>query len=77
MDVMISLIVNSIPECSNMPLSLPMLRSHGTDTPREVWRFGKPGEPFYESIVNHIRLRYSLLPYIYSMAARLVMGVIR
>lgn len=49
---------------------LPMLRSHGTDTPREVWRFGKPGEPFYESIVNHIRLRYSLLPYIYSMAAK-------
>ena len=49
---------------------LPMLRSHGTDTPREVWRFGNPGEPFYESIVNHIRLRYSLLPYIYSMAAK-------
>lgn len=23
---------------------LPMLRSHGTDTPRKVWRFGNPGE---------------------------------
>ena len=22
---------------------LPMLRSHGTDTPREIWRFGGPG----------------------------------
>ncbi len=49
---------------------LPMLRSHGTDTPREVWRFGRPGEPFYESIVNHIRLRYELLPYTYSLASR-------
>ena len=49
---------------------LPMLRSHGTDTPREVWRFGNPGEPFYESIVNHIRLRYELLPYTYSLASK-------
>lgn len=49
---------------------LPMLRSHGSDTPREVWRFGNPGEPFYESIVSHIRLRYELLPYTYSLAAR-------
>ncbi len=21
---------------------LPMFRAHGTDTPREIWRFGKP-----------------------------------
>ena len=49
---------------------LPMLRSHGTDTPREVWRFGNPGGPFYESIVNHIRLRYELLPYTYSLASK-------
>ena len=49
---------------------LPMLRSHGTDTPREVWRFGNPGEPFYESIVNHIKLRYELLPYTYSLASK-------
>lgn len=49
---------------------LPMLRSHGTDTPREVWRFGNPGEPFYESIVSHIKLRYQLLPYVYSLSAK-------
>lgn len=49
---------------------LPMLRSHGSDTPREVWRFGNPGEPFYESIVKHIRLRYELLPYTYSLASK-------
>ena len=50
---------------------LPMLRSHGSDTPREVWRFGNPGEPFYESLVDHIKLRYRLLPYIYSLSSRI------
>ncbi len=48
---------------------LPMFRSHGTDTPREPWQFGKSGEPFYDAIVKFIRLRYKLLPYIYSTAA--------
>jgi alpha-D-xyloside xylohydrolase len=47
---------------------LPMFRSHGTDTPREVWRFGKPGERFYDTLVKYLRLRYRLLPYIYSLA---------
>lgn len=48
---------------------LPIFRAHGTDTPREVWRFGKPGEVVYDTLVNFIRLRYRLLPYIYSLAA--------
>ena len=48
---------------------LPMLRSHGTDTPREIWRFGKEGTPYYDAILKMIKLRYTLLPYIYSMAA--------
>jgi alpha-D-xyloside xylohydrolase len=48
---------------------LPMFRSHGTDTPREPWRFGKPGELAYDSIIKFIQLRYQLLPYIYSTAA--------
>jgi alpha-D-xyloside xylohydrolase len=47
---------------------LPMFRAHGTDTPREIWRFGEPGEPFYEALVSALRLRYRLLPYIYSLA---------
>ena len=47
---------------------LPMFRSHGTDTPREIWRFGNPGDPMYESLVKFLRLRYRLLPYIYSLA---------
>ena len=49
---------------------LPLFRSHGTDTPREIWRFGNPGEPFYESILKMIHLRYQLLPYNYSLAGR-------
>ena len=48
---------------------LPMLRSHGSDTPREIWRFGEPGTEYYDAILKMIRLRYELLPYIYSMAA--------
>jgi alpha-D-xyloside xylohydrolase len=48
---------------------LPMLRSHGTDTPREPWRFGEPGTPFYDAIIDSIHLRYDLLPYFYSLAA--------
>ena len=48
---------------------LPMFCSHGTDFPREPWQFGKQGEPFYESIIKQIDLRYRLLPYIYSVAA--------
>lgn len=47
---------------------LPMFRAHGTDTPREVWRFGEPGEPFYDALVQALELRYRLLPYIYSLA---------
>jgi alpha-D-xyloside xylohydrolase len=48
---------------------LPMFRSHGTDTPRELWRFGEPGEAIYDGLVDALRLRYRLLPYLYSMAA--------
>ena len=47
---------------------LPMLRSHGTDTPREMWRFGEPGEAVHDALVEALRLRYRLLPYLYSMA---------
>ncbi|HEY8499048.1 MAG TPA: TIM-barrel domain-containing protein, partial [Clostridia bacterium] len=48
---------------------LPMFRSHGADTPREVWRFGEPGSMFYDTLVKFDHLRYRLLPYIYSIAA--------
>ncbi len=47
---------------------LPLFRSHGTTFPREIWCFGERGEPFYDAIETFIRLRYSLIPYIYSTA---------
>lgn len=53
---------------------LPVMRSHGTDTPREIWHFGEPGTPYYDAILRMIRLRYSLNPYIYSMAAAQTAG---
>jgi len=46
----------------------PMMRSHGTDAPREIYQFGKKGDRVYDAIEKSIRLRYSLLPYIYSAA---------
>ena len=46
----------------------PLFRSHGTNTPREIWQFGKAGEPVYETLKKFINLRYRLLPYIYSTA---------
>ncbi|WP_418623127.1 TIM-barrel domain-containing protein [Waltera sp.] len=49
---------------------LPVFRSHGTDTPREVWQFGNPGDMCYDALVAAIQLRYRLLPYIYTWAAK-------
>lgn len=49
---------------------LPMFRSHGTDAAREIWRFGDAGTPFYEAIAAAIRLRYKLVPYLYSLMAQ-------
>ena len=46
----------------------PMMRSHGESSRREIWEFGDPGDPVYDAIAATIRLRYSLLPYIYSTA---------
>ena len=44
----------------------PMMRSHGTDAPREIYQFGKKGDNIYDAIEKYINLRYRLLPYIYS-----------
>ncbi len=46
----------------------PMMRSHGTDAPREIYQFGKKGEKVYDAIEKAIHLRYLLLPYIYATA---------
>ncbi len=47
---------------------LPVFRAHGSDCRRELWAFGEAGEPFYDALLGANRLRYRLLPYIYSLA---------
>jgi len=47
---------------------LPMMRSHGTSTPREIWNFGQKGDWAYDAIEKYIHLRYKLLPYHYAIS---------
>jgi alpha-D-xyloside xylohydrolase len=46
----------------------PMMRSHGADIYRELYYFGKQGEPVYDALLDAIKLRYRFLPYIYSQS---------
>ena len=46
----------------------PMLRSHGTRGPKEIWQFGERGTWAFDAIEKYINLRYKLVPYIYSTA---------
>jgi alpha-D-xyloside xylohydrolase len=43
----------------------PIFRTHGTRTYNEVWSYGKQAVPILE---KYLRLRYQLMPYIYSLA---------
>lgn len=48
---------------------MPIFRSHGTDTWREIWNFKKPETSmFYDAIKASNKLRYLLMPTIYSLA---------
>lgn len=49
---------------------LPVFRAHGTDCRRELWAFGDAGEMFYDALAKSNRLRYELMPYIYSQAGK-------
>jgi alpha-D-xyloside xylohydrolase len=42
----------------------PNFRTHGTRPHNEVWSYGKQAEPILE---KYLRLRYELMPYIYSL----------
>lgn len=46
----------------------PMMRSHGTDIPREIYQFGNRGDWAFDVQEKFINLRYSLLPYLYATA---------
>ncbi len=43
---------------------LPIFRTHGSRRANEVWSYGKQAEPILE---KYLRLRYQLMPYIYSL----------
>ncbi len=47
---------------------LPIMRVHGQAPPREIWQFGGDTGPAYAAMLKFDRLRYRLLPYIYSLA---------
>ena len=49
-------------------LFCPMMRSHGTEVYREVYYYGKEGEPVYDALLSALKMRYCLLPYIYSQS---------
>lgn len=44
----------------------PIFRSHGTETPREIWEMGD----LAKVLIQYDNLRYRLLPYIYSLAGQ-------
>ena len=48
---------------------VPILRVHGQAPKREMWEFGGDGSPAYQAMLKFDRLRYRLLPYVYSLAA--------
>jgi alpha-D-xyloside xylohydrolase len=43
---------------------LPIFRTHGSRNANEVWSYGKEAQPILE---KYLRLRYQLIPYIYSL----------
>ncbi|MCF0160550.1 MAG: DUF5110 domain-containing protein, partial [Bacteroidaceae bacterium] len=47
---------------------IPLFRTHGQWPLREVWNIAPENHPAYQTIVWYDRLRYHLMPYLYSMA---------
>jgi alpha-D-xyloside xylohydrolase len=47
---------------------IPLFRSHGQWPLREIWNIAPDDHPAYKSFVYYDKLRYRLMPYIYSMA---------
>ncbi len=48
----------------------PLFRAHGQWPFREVYNIAPEGHPAYQSIVSYIKLRYRMMPYIYSLAGK-------
>lgn len=47
---------------------VPIFRLHGQFPYREIWNIAPEGTPHYASFVHYLKLRYALLPYIYTLA---------
>ena len=47
---------------------IPLFRAHGQWPLREIWNIAPENHPAYKSFVYYDKLRYRLMPYIYSMA---------
>lgn len=47
---------------------VPLYRAHGQWPLREVWNIAPANHPAYKTIVAYDKLRYRLMPYLYSMA---------
>lgn len=47
----------------------PMFRAHGQWPYREIFNIAPEGHPAYKSVVYYTKLRYDLMPYLYSLAA--------
>lgn len=48
----------------------PLFRAHGQFPLREVWNIAPENHPAYNAILEYSRIRYRMIPYIYSLAAR-------
>ncbi|MDE2112555.1 MAG: DUF5110 domain-containing protein [Alphaproteobacteria bacterium] len=48
---------------------VPVFRAHGERLRREIYEVAKPGTPVYNILAFYDRLRYRLIPYIYTQAA--------
>ena len=47
---------------------IPLFRAHGQWPLREIWNIAPDNHPAYKSFVYYDKLRYRLMPYLYSMA---------
>ena len=47
---------------------IPLFRVHGQWPTREIWNIAPDNHPAYKSFVYYDKLRYRLMPYLYSMA---------
>jgi alpha-D-xyloside xylohydrolase len=49
---------------------VPLFRSHGQMPYREIYNLGSSSSEAYQTLVSYDKLRYRLLPYIYTLAAQ-------